>query len=177
MTHFLWSIKDSHSCPHTLVMPVLRGLRGRWRTRGPKALSCLHAVVNYVCRLFSCMGRSTHHDDPLMPVDTQNPVVTRRAPSGWVNKDQNVGVDGGGRADQAEHVVKVAGPEKLLRRVKAKPGQLALDKVGAVSHHIPEPSVPRTRLPPASTHTLSESAWPYQLVFDMETENSPRNQV
>lgn len=158
-------------------MPVFRELKGRWRTRGPKALSYLSALVNYICRLFSCVGISTYHDDTLMPGNTQNPVITRRPTGGWVNKDQNVGVDGGSRADHAEHIVKVASPKKFLRRVKAKPGQLALDQVGSIGHHISEPSVPRTRLPPADTHILPESAWPYQLIFNMEMEDSPRNKV
>ena len=154
-------------------------LRGRrqWRNRGPKTVSCLRAIAKYIWGLFTCVGVGTHHDDSLVSVHTQDPVVAGRSACTWVDKNEDIGIDWRGRSYHCEHHLEVAGPEKLLRRVKAKPSQLRLDKVWPIGHNIPQTSMARSRLPPAAKNALLESAWPYQLIFDLEMDNSPRNEV
>ena len=154
-------------------------LRGRrqWRNRGPKTVSCLRAIAKYIWGLFTCVGVGTHHDDTLMPTNTKESVVTGRPTTCGVTKQHQIRVDWRDRADHAEHVLQVAGPEQLLRRVKAKPSQLRLDKIWPILHNIPQTSTPRAALPPAARNTLPESAWPYQLVFSMDMDDSPRNEV
>ena len=182
-------------CPvHIVSMhPVLRyptsprprdlpRFRSRWRTRGPQVLSCLRGLCRTVCQFFSCVCGASHHDHSLMPVHAQNGVVTGGSASSRVDKDTDLCVDGRGGANHAEHVIQVRGPKELLRRVKAKPCQLALNQIRPVGHDVSQAGVARTGLPPVSSTNPRvrfdpEFTYQHYTLFDMDTDDSPGDEV
>lgn len=141
-------------------------------------MACFRDCFLNLCRLFCCSHptAATHHNDPLVTSHTEHGIITGRASSGRIHKYENITVDGRKWANHIEHDVKMRGTEKLLRGVKTQSGQLALDEVCSISHNLAKPGVSRARLPPAKRNEnreeLSDRYWQYQLLFDMEMEDT-----
>ena len=89
-----------------------------------------------------------HRDEPLLPRNRKNGVVTSWPSCGRVNKHVDRLVDNGIRRPLRKHDVEVDGAEDLLQRVKCQPAELTFDEIWAILHDRLELQVPVAALPP-----------------------------
>lgn len=141
-------------------------------------MACFKDCLLNLCRFFC--GRhataATHHNDPLVTSHTEHCIIAGRPSCSRIHKHENITVDGRKLANHVEHDVKMRGTKKLLGGVKTQSGQLALDQIRPVLHHLPKSRMTCPRLPPAKPHEnredLSDRYWQYHLLFDMEMEDT-----
>ena len=113
-----------------------RYVRKPYRTRPNMLISDISPIT-----------RLSHRNEPLLPSNGDDGVITPWSPSRGVD-EQVYGVigDPGGRG-LGEHDVHVGGAEDLLERIESETAKLALDEVGPVLHDGLELDVAVPRLP------------------------------